>query len=62
MLMLPSVSCQHQLCAAVNMLDGRDDIQRELHRLERWACANMMKCCKAKPYTWVRANPSTNIG
>jgi len=37
-----------KLHGAVNMLEGRDAIQRDLDRLERWACAHLMKFSKAK--------------
>ncbi|PKU44313.1 rna-directed dna polymerase from mobile element jockey-like [Limosa lapponica baueri] len=37
-----------KLCGTVNTLEGRDVIQRDLDRLETWACADLMKFNQAK--------------
>ena len=37
-----------KLCGAVTMLEGRNAIQKDLDRLERWDCGNLMKFNKAK--------------
>ncbi|GAB0204090.1 cAMP-dependent protein kinase inhibitor alpha [Grus japonensis] len=49
-------------CGVVNTLEGRDAIQRDLDRLERWACANCMNFGKAKCKVWHvgQGNPKHN--
>jgi len=37
-----------KLCGAVNMLKGRDAIQRSIEKLKGWACDNLMKFNKVK--------------
>ena len=48
------------------MLEGRDGIPRSLHRLESWACVNLLKFNKAKrkvlPRGWGNPKHRSRLG
>lgn len=50
-----------KLCGVVNTLEGKDVMQWDLDRLERWSWMSVMKFRKdnAKVLPWI---PSTNTG
>ncbi|TRZ14628.1 hypothetical protein HGM15179_012469 [Zosterops borbonicus] len=45
------------MCGALEVLEGRDAVQRDLDRLERWDCANLMKFNKYKVLHLGQNNP-----
>ncbi|GAB0190152.1 cAMP-dependent protein kinase inhibitor alpha [Grus japonensis] len=53
-----------KLHGVVDMLEGRDAIQRDLGRLERWICMNLVKFHKAKRKVlhMDQRNPKHNYG
>lgn len=44
----PSGSLQVTLSGEISMLEGEDVVQRDLHRLAKWACVNQMRLNKSK--------------
>lgn len=53
-----------KLRGAVSMLEGSDAPMRDLRRLKKWACVNLMKLTRptARSCTWVGAIPSMKTG
>ncbi|GAB0195670.1 mitochondrial enolase superfamily member 1 [Grus japonensis] len=51
-----------KLCGVVDTLEGRGAIQRDLDRLERWACVNHMKFSKVLRVGWCNPKHSYRLG
>ena len=45
---LRKLASNTKLCGAVDVLEGKDAIQGDPDRLERWVCVNLMKFNKVK--------------
>ncbi|GAB0179812.1 hypothetical protein GRJ2_000446500 [Grus japonensis] len=62
----PSTFANTKLCGVVDTLEGRDAIQRDPERLERWARANHMKfnkaTCKVLHMGWGNAKHDYRLG
>jgi len=53
-----------KLCGAIKVLEGRDAIQRDLDRLERWAHVNLGKFnkCKVRHVGWASPKHKHRLG
>jgi len=58
---LSKFACNIKLCAVVDMLERRDAIQRDLDRLERWACAKLIKLNKTNCKVLHMGQPAESI-
>jgi len=45
---LSKFASETKQCGAINVLEGRDAVRRDLDRLERWACVNLGKFSQDK--------------